>query len=136
MKAGELLLELRSRGVLIEPAGDRLKVDAPKGAITQELREALAACKSEVLAILAVDDREIAWRVDAMLPQIPDKGPIPFLVARDCLNPGPNCCPSCGEPLNDYPGYICGLCSRAKHRALEAAMRMGAASGLDSSQPN
>ena len=48
MNAGELLIELRSRGVLLEPAGDRLKIDAPKGSLTQELREALAACKSEV----------------------------------------------------------------------------------------
>jgi hypothetical protein len=122
MKAGELLIELRSRGVLIEPAGDRLKVDAPKGVITQELREALAACKSEVLAILAVDDHEIAWRVDAMLPQIPDKGPIPFLVARVDSQSQAGYCLSCGELLNGNDLYRCTLCSRAANKALELAM--------------
>ena len=135
-EAYELLIELRSRGVLIEPAGDRLKVDAPKGAITTELRDALAACKSEVLAILIVDDVEINWRVKAMLPQIPDKGPIPFLVARSEIHTGLNCCHSCGDSLNDNPGYICGACSRAKHRALEIAMSKGIKSRLDSSQLN
>lgn len=42
MNAAELLVELRARGVVIEASGDRLKVDAPKGIVTPELREALA----------------------------------------------------------------------------------------------
>lgn len=122
MKAGELLVELRSRGVLLEPAGDRLKIDAPKGSITPELREALAECKSEVLAILALDDDEIAWRVKVMLSQIPDSGPIPFLVARQTDERRSDCCHSCGDSLNGNPGYVCGFCGRAKAEAIEIAM--------------
>ena len=123
MNVGELLMELRSRGVLLEPAGDRLKIDAPRGSITPELREALAACKSEVLAILTLDDDEIAWRVKVMLPQIPDSGPIPFLVARQTEERRSNCCHSCGDSMEGYSGYLCGPCSRATNQAIEIAMR-------------
>jgi len=123
MNAAELIIELEARGVLIESAGDRLRVDAPKGAITPELREALAACKAEVLAILNTSEDEIEWRVGAMLPQIPDVGAIPFLLARQTETIEPNCCHSCGDSLNGIAGYICGPCSQAKHRALEIAFR-------------
>jgi hypothetical protein len=121
MNAAELIIELETRGVLIEAAGGRLRVDAPKGVITPELREALAACKAEVLAILNTPEDEIEWRVEAMLPQIPDIGPIPFLVARPTEAIGANCCHSCGDSLNGTAGYVCGPCGQAKHRALEIA---------------
>lgn len=121
MNATELLIELEARGVLIEAAGDRLRVDAPKGAVTPELREALAACKTEVLAILTTSEDEIAWRVEAMLPHIPDVGAIPFLVARTLEQIDLGCCPSCGDCLNGMAGYICGPCSQAKNRALDIA---------------
>jgi len=74
MNAAELITELEASGVMIEAAGDRLRVDAPKGAVTLELREALAACKAEVLAILNAPEDEIGWRVEAMLSQIPNVG--------------------------------------------------------------
>jgi TubC N-terminal docking domain len=121
MNAAELIIELEARGVMIESAGDRLRVDAPKGVITPELREALAACKAEVLAILNTPEDEIEWRVAAMLPQIPHVGPIPFLVAKTTEAVGANCCHSCGDCLNATAGYVCGPCSQAKHRALEIA---------------
>ena len=121
MNAAELITELEARGVLIEAAGDRLRVDAPKGAITPELREALAACKAGVLAILNAPDGEIEWRVEAMLPQIPNIGLIPFLVAKPVEAVEPNCCHSCGDCLNGTNGYVCGPCTQAKHRAIEIA---------------
>ena len=121
MNAAELIIELEARGAQIEATGDRLRVDAPKGAITLELREALAACKAEVLAILNIPDDEIAWRIKAMLPQIPDVGPIPFLVAKPMEAIEPNCCHSCGDCLNGINGYVCGPCSQAKHQAIEIA---------------
>jgi hypothetical protein len=121
MNAAELIIELETRGVQIEVTGDRLRVDAPKGAITPELREALVACKAEVLAILNTADDEIEWRVEAMLPQIPNVGLIPFLVAKSMAVIEPNCCHSCGDALNGTKGYVCGPCSRAKQRALETA---------------
>ncbi len=53
MTARNLLSELREKGVELKPSGDdRLVIDAPKGAITPELRSALAAHKAELLQIL------------------------------------------------------------------------------------
>lgn len=111
MNVAELITELEARGVMIEAAGDRLRVDAPKGAVTLELREALAACKAEVLAILNAPEDEIGWRVEAMLSQIPNVRPIPFLAAKPKESTEPNCCHSCGDSLNRTKGYICGPCS-------------------------
>jgi hypothetical protein len=121
MNADELLTELDVRGVLIETTGGRLRVDAPKGAITPELREVLMACKAEVLAILNTPDDEIEWRVEGMLSQIPNVGPIPFLVAKPTEAIEPNCSHSCGNCLNGTKGYVCGPCTQAKHRAFEIA---------------
>jgi hypothetical protein len=53
MTARNLLSELRQKGVEVKASGDdRLVIDAPKGAITPELRSALAAHKVELLQIL------------------------------------------------------------------------------------
>ena len=53
MTARNLLSELREKGVEVKTSGDdRLVIDAPKGAITPELRSALAANKVELLEIL------------------------------------------------------------------------------------
>ena len=41
MSPRELLVQLREKGVEIKSNGDRLLVDAPKGAITPDLRDAL-----------------------------------------------------------------------------------------------
>jgi hypothetical protein len=122
MNVAELLVELKARGVMVEAAGGRLRVDAPKGAVTPDLREALAECKAEVLAMLTIDEGEIAWRVKAMLVQIPAAGPIPFLIARADFQSHDGCCLSCGEMLNTDDLYRCALCSRAANKALELAM--------------
>ena len=45
----EILFEVRSRGVRLETNGERLRVDAPVGALTPELKAALAANKPEIL---------------------------------------------------------------------------------------
>lgn len=123
MTAIELLSDLRSRGVQIEAKGDRLRIDAPRGVLDRETRKKLAECKSELLTLLNSDDEDIAWRIEAMLPQIPDIGLIPFLVARTGVERGPSQCHSCGEPLSTLDVFICSLCSRAKNLALEKAMR-------------
>ncbi len=122
MTAVELLTELRERGIFIETSGNRLRIDAPRGAVTPELREALVEHKSQVIALIAITDTDIAWRVKAMLPQIPDVGPIPFLVAREAVEPQKECCLSCGDPLNFGDAYQCTPCSRAANQALEFAM--------------
>lgn len=48
----ELLENLKKRGVDLAPAGESLRYRAPAGALTPDLRQALAAHKAEVLAHL------------------------------------------------------------------------------------
>jgi hypothetical protein len=67
-------------------------------------------------------DDEVAWRVQAMLPQIEVNRPIPFLVAREAVEPQAGCCLSCGEPLESDDRNRCTLCCRAANLALELAM--------------
>src|SRR5215813_7484930 len=52
MSPPELLVQLRKKGVEIKSNGDRLVADAPKGAISPDVRDALAANKAELLKIL------------------------------------------------------------------------------------
>jgi hypothetical protein len=50
-----LLAELRQRDVRLEAEGELLRVDAPDGAVTEELRDALVEHKPNLLKLL---DRE------------------------------------------------------------------------------
>jgi len=52
MTAGETLAELHRRGVALEPNGDRLKYRAPQGALTPELRKAMAEHKAAIISTL------------------------------------------------------------------------------------
>ncbi|HEY0602801.1 MAG TPA: condensation domain-containing protein, partial [Herpetosiphonaceae bacterium] len=52
MTTFELLARLRGRNIKLWAEGDRLRFQAPKGALTDELRAALAEHKAEVLALL------------------------------------------------------------------------------------
>jgi len=53
MNAYELLDSLRADGVKVTAIGDRLKLDAPHGALSQERLEQVRAHKPELLALLA-----------------------------------------------------------------------------------
>ena len=55
MTATELLTNLQARGVIVKAAGDRLKLDAPVGALTDEALAELRAHKAEILAALTAD---------------------------------------------------------------------------------
>lgn len=68
---------------------------------------------------------EIAWRVEAMLPQIPDTGAIPFLVARGEIEPQAGCCLSCGEESKPGETWRCAACVRAANLALELSLSRG-----------
>lgn len=52
MNAETLLAEAHRLGITLFPAGDKLRVDAPKGALSPDLRQALADHKPEILALL------------------------------------------------------------------------------------
>lgn len=121
MTASELLTALRDKGIRLEARGNKLRY-YPASAVEPELREVLAAHKTEVLALLKASDEEIAWRIKAMLPQIPDTGPIPLLIARAGIETRRGQCVSCGNLLQPSDGFVCTLCGRAKNLALEMAM--------------
>lgn len=48
----ELLVELAQRGVRLKADGDRLLVDAPKGAISRSLADRIREAKAEILSVL------------------------------------------------------------------------------------
>jgi hypothetical protein len=52
MTAERLLAELKGKGVVLAAAGTDLLVAAPKGVITEELREELSSCKHDLLSLL------------------------------------------------------------------------------------
>jgi hypothetical protein len=56
MTAHDLLAQLRAKGVEVKTSGDdRLVIDAPKGAINEDLRSALATHKAELMQILRAE---------------------------------------------------------------------------------
>jgi len=52
MNALTVLLVLQSVGATIRRDGAGLAIDAPAGAVTPEIREAVAGCRSELLRML------------------------------------------------------------------------------------
>ncbi len=121
MRTTDLLVHLRECGVQLHVNGYNLKVSAPKGVLTSELRDTLIQSKAEIIAFLKTHNSEIAWRVQAMLPQIPNEGQIPLLVAREAVEPGPDECLSCGDPIH-ISKFLCQNCERAENLAIELAM--------------
>ena len=53
MTPESLIAELSDRGVAIESAGSELRLDAPAGAMTPDLLDAVKNCKGELLKLLA-----------------------------------------------------------------------------------
>ena len=123
MTASELITTLVERGIRLEARGGRLLYH-PASALPPELRESLIEHKAEVIALLKTGDNEIAWRVAAMSRQIPNKGPIPFLVARQGVESRAGCCLSCGDPLEKGDAYRCAACGRAANLALEMSFSL------------
>ncbi len=76
-----VLTEARAVGLEVRAEPGRLVVRGPRSQETVAQR--LLERKSEVSALLAAEDAEVAWRIDAMRPQVPRRGAIPVLVARE-----------------------------------------------------
>ena len=108
--AVSVLAAARAAGLEVRAEPGRLVVRGPRS--RAELAERLLERTGEVLALLAAEDAEVAWRVAAMRPQVPPRGPIPVLMARE-VGAAPGCCPSCGDPLGQGRGLRCGPCARA-----------------------
>ena len=118
-----LLAEARAAGLEVGADDGRLVVRGPRRA--EPVAKRLLARTAEVLALLAAEDAEVAWRVAAMRRQVPGHGPIPFLVARD-VRPEPGRCLACGDPLRDGRSLRCAPCARAAWSVLHE-VREGAA---------
>jgi len=150
MDAVTLLERARAAGLSLEVDGDRLRVRGPKSA--EPVVQLLAAHKAEIMRLLTRRemqdgpdavvgvalpcpglqpvaepagsvDPEVAWRIDAMRPEVPPRGPIPFLVARRDVAPQPDCCLSCGDPLPEARRCRCGPCQRAAEIVLNEVRR-------------
>ena len=104
------LAEARAAGLEVRAEPGRLVVRGPRRA--EPLAHRLLERTAEVLELLAAEDAEVAWRAAAMRPQVPVRGPIPLLVARE-FAPVPGGCASCGDPLSGGRPFRCGPCARA-----------------------
>lgn len=116
MLAHDVLNELASRGVELRAAGNRL-LFRPREAVTPDLQAEMNSHKHELLELLSLRDDEIDWRVAVMRPQVPVRGPIPFLIARPAT-PDRGGCLSCGDELTSLRRIRCGACVTAAHRVL------------------
>jgi hypothetical protein len=75
MTAIELLTEVRQRGIRMTAQGGRLCLDAPSGAVTPELREALITLKEELLRLLIQPSTAVARGSEPESPvNIPEAG--------------------------------------------------------------
>lgn len=114
-RVSRALAEARAAGLEVRTAEERLVVRGPRAqeALARQLLEA----KPAVLAILAAEEAEVAWRIAMMRPQLPRSGPIPFLVARQ-VEAAAGQCLSCGEALGPEQRARCALCVRAAQMVL------------------
>ena len=84
MNLNQLLTELSERGVKLWAEGDQLRIRAPKGALTLELRDSLTQCKTELLTLL---QQRHTTKQAASLPLVPiprngDELPLSFAQQR------------------------------------------------------
>ena len=79
MTTAALLTELRRRDIRLVVEGDRLRALGPKGALTADLQQALAASKTEILAILG------GKAAPQPLRSIPRDGKLPLSFGQERL---------------------------------------------------
>ncbi|MEX1172013.1 MAG: hypothetical protein WEG56_05300 [Chloroflexota bacterium] len=111
-----LLREARVAGLRVTVSGDRLVVQGPRR-LEPIARQLLAEKRTIVEALTA--EQEVAWRIDAMRPQVTRSGAIPLLLARPVGALGLRTCCSCGEPLAPAERYRCRPCVAAAVAVLE-----------------
>ena len=110
-----MLAEARAVGLEVRAEADRLVVRGPR--LHEAMARQLLEQKPVVLALLAEEEMALGWRIAAMRPQVPLRGPIPVLIARE-VAAIPGRCFSCGEPLAPGRTMRCALCIRAAQRVL------------------
>src|SRR5579884_3116755 len=88
----ELLNDLQARDIHLECVGDKLRVNAPSGAVTPELRAEMVAQKAALLELLALESA-----------QSPTEGPMPAEEVQDATAPNISSeCMRCGAPVESY----------------------------------
>ena len=105
--------------------GDRLRVEAPRGVLTPDLRAQLVEAKPGLLRLLApasVSDPEVARRLTAFRAQLDawthlGGAGVPLLVLPDALVPRIGACVSCDAVISEGH-WRCDLCRRAVELAL------------------
>jgi amino acid adenylation domain-containing protein len=79
-----LLTRLRMLGVSVRADGDRLRLNAPPGTITSELKSQIATMKPQLLAFLREAEQRQA-REARPIPRLSDRGPVPLSFAQQRL---------------------------------------------------
>jgi hypothetical protein len=101
----DLLAETARLGVRLAAHGDRLRVEAPAGVVTPQLRATLAARKPDLLPVV--------WRLEEMR-RLAVTAPRAVVYARVAARGGPGWCFSCGDPLEPPSAYgRCASCDVA-----------------------
>ena len=116
MSVTALLADLAQAGITLTAEGDKLRYQAPAGALTEERRQAILRHRAELLALLTLQsEAEINWRYQVMREQLAQwKGSgIPFLVARRDRPIQDGCCQSCGDQLPVSHKWRCPPCVTA-----------------------
>jgi hypothetical protein len=113
-----LLHDARRAGLRVRRDGSQLVVEGPRS--LESLARSLLAEKADVLAALAAEVEGVAWRIEAMRPQVPASGAIPLLLARPGIRFPIGTCGSCGDPVaDDAHRYRCDPCTTAVIAVLE-----------------
>lgn len=133
MTAQSLLSQLRDKGVELKISdADRLVVDAPKGALTSELKKALAANKAEILQALKAernpDPESLAPGPDGPAEPVTAKVPEP-IVSAPAPTPNSEPAPSspAGEEIKRLQEELARLRAEEDERRSEAEARRLAA---------
>lgn len=74
MKTQNLLEKLQKRGIELKVDDDNLRYRAPKGALTDDLRQAMKVHKAKILVLLQGDEPKAAttdWRESGMTKRMP-----------------------------------------------------------------
>jgi hypothetical protein len=113
--AADLIVELRSRGVVVLLDGDQIRCRAPQGVLTPDDAQALRALKPRVQALLVAEEAEIAWRADVMHTRA-NGASLPADLVVDDGPAMPGICRSCGDAMPYEQTGKCTLCCLAAGR--------------------
>ncbi|HEY0607297.1 MAG TPA: amino acid adenylation domain-containing protein, partial [Herpetosiphonaceae bacterium] len=84
MTVAEFLLYLRTHDVRLRVEGGQLRVNAPKGVLTPELRQSIADRKAEVIAFL-IEAKDATSADATTIKPIPRTGPLPLSFSQQRL---------------------------------------------------